>query len=169
MNPQLKTALAEFQDELEKMQAQYNQYIEKPAHNKRYAAYKLVQIRVLQNTVDTLMEYAMQCNAEMQQMADKILKLEGVIFKLESICLLHGVGGSIFTYMQMSENALGLLVKKCYGEGWRQTPLELLADYPKPKPVTRSAKPVPIDMIKIMAQKEPGFLTEIKNLYPSRA
>lgn len=134
MSPTLKNAMADFTQEIEKMQAELADYTQRPGHSPKFATFKRVRLQIMQNLMDCLQDY-MALNESLQNEEQaKITRLETAVFKLEAICLLHGLGPSIFTYLQMDEKTLALLVKQCYGEGWRQTPLELLRGYESRQP-----------------------------------
>lgn len=90
---------------------------------------------------------------------EQFQQLQDKIFKLEAICLLHGVGSSIHMYMNMDSGTLGALVKQCYGEGWKQIPFEFMPG--TPKPAQRANNPVlGIEGIKELAFRNPGWLIE---------
>lgn len=141
MNRNLKTAIEDFETEISKLRRELKNYKAKPGHSPKFAEFKQVRINIMQNVIVALNDYSALNDSLVYQTEKQIATLEITVFKLEAICLLHGVGSSIFTYLQMPDTTLGNLVKQCYNQNWRQTPLEILADYTK-KEVAHAEKPL---------------------------
>lgn len=163
MNSNLKNALADFQTEIQKMQNELAEYQKKPGHSQKFAAFKKVRIKIMQNFLDCFFDQLIENEALIQSVETKNQALNTKVFKLEATCLLHGLGGSIFTYLQMPEKSLGELVKKCYSQKWRQTPLELHPNWPGQIPVKIATRPcISFEALKTKAANEPGWLTKFK-------
>lgn len=165
MNSNIKTALNEAQVEIEKMQTELAEYTKKPEHSPRFAAYKKVRVKIFENLIDCFFEALMEAEAVNMAHENQINTLNTMRFKLEAVCLLHGIGGSLFTYLQMPEKTLGELVKKCYSQNWRQTPLELHPAWPGKKQIKIASRPsMSFEALKAKAIKEgPTWYTDVKN------
>jgi len=165
MNSNLKTALEQAQVEIQKMQTEVAEYTQKPEHSPRFAAYKKVRVKIFENLIDCLFDALIEAEAYRVTNEREILSLNTTRFKLEAVCLLHGIGGSLFTYLQMPERTLGELVKKCYSQNWRQTPLELHPEWPGKKQIKLATRPsISFEALKLKAIKEgPTWYTVAKN------
>ena len=73
-------------------------------------------------------------------MKDKAFAAEDKIFKLEAICLLHGISDLNLWYNNRTIDVANQ-VKEAYTEGWRQTPFDLLPGN-KLNAITTATKPI---------------------------
>lgn len=87
----------------------------------KYSYFKQQQIKILTNVVNELgaLMDTLQWDKNNKEHADD------KIFKLEGICLLHGIS-DIEYYYSFPTMYVANLVKEAYAENWRQTPVDLL-------------------------------------------
>lgn len=121
----LTEAINEFENQIKGLVKDLDQYKKKENANDKYIFYKQQQIKSLKNTLDVFMEFHESSMAQMINYSREISKLNTTIFKLEGICLFHGIC-NFSAYLRMKKETLILTVKEAFNNGYRQTPFELL-------------------------------------------
>lgn len=131
--PTLTDQLTALHKIITQMQTDLQQYQQKNGQNK-YTYFKQQQIKIMLNVYGELETMANL------MLKDKAFTADDTIFKLEGICLLHGISDLNLWYNTRTID-IAKQVKKAYGENWRQTPFDLLPGN-KLNAITTTTKPV---------------------------
>lgn len=121
----LSDAIIEFEDQIKILIKDLDQYKQRDNASEKYIFYRQQQINSLKNTLEIFIEFQESSTAQMINYSKEISKLNTTIFKLEGICLYHGVS-NFSTYLRMKKEALIYTIKEAFDNGFRQTPFELL-------------------------------------------
>ncbi|MDF2447510.1 MAG: hypothetical protein K0R26_14 [Bacteroidota bacterium] len=120
-------ALTDFETQIKNLTNDLEIYKQKENANERLVFHKQQQINSLKNTIDLFIEFQESSTFQMISYAKEISKLNTTIFKLEGICLLHGIS-NLGYYLRMKKDVLIFTVKEAFQNGFRQTPIELLPE-----------------------------------------
>jgi hypothetical protein len=111
--------------QIESLKEDLQRYKAKAGASDKYIFFKSQQIKVLESTLETVIQYSVVNDQIFSDQQKEIRTLQDQVFRLEGISILHGIS-NLFSYMQMKKEELIALVKTAYTENWRQTPIEIL-------------------------------------------
>ena len=120
----ITTALNIFAGEIERMRTDAEAYSKQPNASERALHFKRAQIEIFAGIHDAVADYKAATDDVVLETERKLALAQETIFKLEGICLLHGIY-NIGDYMRRSAHELGTMVQQAYADGWRQTPAAL--------------------------------------------
>lgn len=119
--------LKEFEQQIKNLVSDLDNYKQKENHNKKYVFYKQQQINSLKDTLFFFYEFKENTDLQMINYSKEKAQLNNKIFKLEGICLYHGIWNLNY-YLRMEKDILIKNVQRAFKEGWIQTPVELLPE-----------------------------------------
>jgi hypothetical protein len=123
----LSDTLREFENQIQSLVSDLDKYKQKENPSEKYIFYKQQQINSLKNTLEVFIEFQESSTAQMINYTKEISKLSTTVFKLEGICLYHGICNFSY-YLRMRKDALIFTIKEAFNNGYRQTPFELLPE-----------------------------------------
>lgn len=121
---ELSDALNEFKKQIEVLVKDLENYKLNPKANEKYIYFKNQQILSLKSILETFNDFQDTSNGQILSYEKEIGKLNNKVFKLEAVCLYHGITDLDY-FMRMTNDVIISNVKRCYDENWRQTPFEI--------------------------------------------
>lgn len=118
-------ALEQQQTQIDALKEDLQRYKLKPGASEKFIFFKSQQIKVLESTLETVIQYSVVNDQIFTDQQKKVSALQDQVFRMEGISILHGIS-NLFSYMQMKKEVLINLVKTAYTENWRQTPIDIL-------------------------------------------
>ncbi len=144
----LRDALKEFEQQIQSLTEDLERYRQKENASEKYIFYKQQQIGSLKNTIEIFIEFQENSTMQLIENSKEISKLNTRIFKLEGVCLYHGISNLNY-YLRMRTNALIFKIKQAFNEGFRQIPFEIMEGAQLNKNATRVTSPtVPFNDLK---------------------
>lgn len=123
----LNDAVTQLQNQISGLKADFERYRQSPKYSEKFGFFKEQQIKILESVVESFNEYSDNTNLLFIENQKEVAKLKNRIFKLEGICLLHGISNMGY-YLRMRTQVLVYIVKQAFNEKWRQTPFDLHGD-----------------------------------------
>lgn len=138
----LNDAIKQFENQISNLSEDLERYKSKENASEKYIFFKKQQIEILKSTLESFNEYSDVTNEIILANQKQIAKIKSKNFRLEGICLLHGISDFI-SYLRMSEFQFIATIKDAYSNKWRNTPFELLhADTPKQIEINKTDAPI---------------------------
>lgn len=118
-------ALQQMREEIKILKKDRDSYKARTGHSEKFLYYKNQQILVFESILLTFEDYADEvCTETIQRNKEFALKDQD-IWKLEGICLFHGIHDVAY-YRSLSKYQITDMVLEAWQEGWRQKPSAFL-------------------------------------------
>jgi hypothetical protein len=121
----LVDAITQLQNQITNLKEDLQRYQDRPTASEKYVFFKQQQIKVLENVAETFTENMESNNQAFQDNQKEIAKLNTDVFKLQGICLYHGII-DINRYMRIEKNKLIAYVQTAFKEKWYQIPFGIM-------------------------------------------
>ncbi|MDF2449425.1 MAG: hypothetical protein K0R26_1929 [Bacteroidota bacterium] len=120
----LNDSLSDMQKQIDSLKNDLDYYRQNPKANAKVAFFKEQQIKIFAHILESFYEFKDNTDILIQQQQKENAILADEKFKLEGVCLIHGISNLPY-YMRMKTAALIKLVQQAFNENWRQTPFEI--------------------------------------------
>ena len=137
----LVDAITQLQNQITNLKEDLQRYQVKPNASEKFVFFKQQQIKVLENVAETFTESMESNNQTFQSNQKDIARLNTDVFKLQGICLYHGII-DINRYMRMEKNKLIAYVQNAFKEKWYQMPFGIMCANDDKKEILTVDKPI---------------------------
>lgn len=134
-------AITQLQNQITNLKEDLQRYEVKPNASEKFVFFKQQQIKVLENVAEAFTENMESNNQIFQSNQKDIANLNTDVFKLQGICLYHGII-DINRYMRMKKNTLIEYVQTAFKEKWYQMPFGIMCANDDLKKVLKVDKPI---------------------------